>query len=163
MGATLTRAEVEAMVISRCRGPMTLAGMSTSSPDADLNEPLATALDELGLPPADRSLVVDADIASLQPAWQGRLIDLCEIRTLETALQQLVGRPRSIQWEDYRKDQGDPYRDLLGVIDLKWQRYRARWSQQSGLIVAPLCPQNQWAENKAAYYPPYLQPPPYGY
>jgi hypothetical protein len=167
MPGPLTRLQVEVMVSSRCRAPMSLAGMATAAPGGpvsdDLNEPLATALDDLGLPPADRSNVVDSDLVLVRPDWQGRLVDLAEIRTLETALQGLVGRAKSIQWEDYRKDQGDPYAQLAGLIDLKWKRYQARWSQQAGLVVAPMCPQNQWAENKASYYPPFMQPPPWGY
>lgn len=164
MGGLMTRAQAESVIVSRCRAVLTRAGLATTgSPNADLNDPLATALDELGLPPGDRSAVIDLDLAPLAPSFQGRFIDLLEIRTLETALQQMIGLARSIQWEDYRKDSGDPFKNLSEVIDLKWARYNARWVQNATLVVGRMPPANHYTEHRGAYCPPFPGQPPWGY
>lgn len=160
MAAVLTRYQYEVILVARCKGPLARASMSVvtdpANPNLDLNEPLATALDELGVPPGDRSLVIDADFTRLSPALQGRYIDLAEIRTLETAYQQVVMNPQLVQWEDYRTDQGSNWLTALqAFITSKWDRYRNKWLKSGAPVIGAMCDTNQRELRTGSYYPPF--------
>lgn len=165
MPGPITRFYVEDTTIRRCRGIMALAKLTVTAisgtPNPDMSDPIATALEELGVPPLDRSNVVDADIAILSPAIQARFLDLVEVRTLETSLQQILSFPQTIAWSDYRKTNGMSATDLQNFIAAKWQRYLDRWAHAGTLSIGTMCPQTQnilqpWPINTG--YPGFYQP-----
>lgn len=139
MSTVLSRFDAETVLVARCRAFLVKAKLATTAtqgtPNADLNDPLATALAELAVPASDPANVADADLAPLSPL-RARFLDLAEIRTLETAYQQILLAPQAIQWEDFRKDQGANTQVVLaGYIKEKRARYQAQWSQQGTIAI----------------------------
>lgn len=66
---------------------MTAAGMdgtTVTGANADLNDPISWALAQMDTPPADITLVTDADLAGVSGEDVYELIDLAELRTLES-------------------------------------------------------------------------------
>ena len=81
---SITRAQVETRLLARAKKRMAFVGMDSTTANgtnADLNDPLATALDWMGLPPVDGSLVTDADLTSVEDV--NKLLDLAEYRLLQ--------------------------------------------------------------------------------
>lgn len=157
MAGPLTRYYVEKVTVGRCKGLLTQAKLSTAldpdTPNEDLSDPLATALEELGVLPADRSNVTDTDLLAISPSLQARFLDLVELRALETALQQIVAAAQSVQWEDYRKSSGMSPAAAQALLAMKWQRYQDRWSQSGVLAVGAMMPNNVRPIDTSGYYP----------
>jgi hypothetical protein len=81
----LTRANAEVMLIDRCGKKMTAAGMdgtTVTGINADINQPLATALIGMGLTPVNLMDIADADLAAVEDIPQ--LLDRAELRLLES-------------------------------------------------------------------------------
>lgn len=136
--ATLTAAAARQFAINRCRNAMTLAGLDVNTVatfNADLNDPLATALEELGLTPVDRTNVIDDDIAGLLVTQIPKFIDLLELRVLETCLNAFIASPSSQAWEDYKVERRTVIKDTQTLLDWKWQQFRAKWAQNNAPAV----------------------------
>jgi hypothetical protein len=84
---TLTRAAVEAILIRRCGRLLTAAGLDGSTIDgtnADLNDPIGWAARQCGLSLTSITTVTDDELAALADDDTDKLLDLAELRTLET-------------------------------------------------------------------------------
>ena len=166
MAGPLTRYYVEQVAVSRTRAVMAFAKLSTAldpnTPNPDLSDPIATALEELGYPPQDRSNVTDLDLLPVGPAWQARFLDLVELRVLDSCAQQALVQPESVQWEDFKKTQGMSAKGLQDYIEARWKRYQARWAQSGTVASCVMAPANRHPLRTAGYYPPYEDYPPLG-
>ena len=80
MAATV--AQVKSVVMGRAGRQLALVGLG----DADLDDPIRSALGSLGLAPAGLAPVADADLAAVGPAMLAALVDLAELRALESVL-----------------------------------------------------------------------------
>lgn len=81
---SLTRANVETILVRRCGSLLTAAGLDGTTLDGtnvDLNDPIGYALREMGYTVDDITAVADADVSSA--ANYDKLLDLSELRTLE--------------------------------------------------------------------------------
>lgn len=86
---TLTRASVESVLIRRTGTLLTAAsldGTTISGSNADLNDPIASALRQCGLTVANIGNVADSDLAALADSDIDKLLDLAELRVLESCL-----------------------------------------------------------------------------
>jgi hypothetical protein len=87
---TVTRANLESILIRRVGTWYTSAGLDGVTVDGtneDLNDPLATALLELGHSVADITNVSSADLVSVPDTDIPRLLAVAELRALENAAQ----------------------------------------------------------------------------
>lgn len=85
----LTRASLESILIRRAGKQLTAASLDGTTVDgtnADLNDPLASALRQCGLSVANIASVSDSDLSALDDADIDKLLDLAELRTLESCL-----------------------------------------------------------------------------
>src|SRR5690242_14586451 len=85
---SLTRANIETILVKRCGPLMTAAGMATTvlGSNADLNDPIGYAVRKAGGSVTSFVAVADADIAGVDELGYDQLLDLAELRTLETIL-----------------------------------------------------------------------------
>lgn len=84
----LTRAAIERVLVARLGAMLGAAGLEQSvvgNNDA-LADPLAWGLRQLGYQPAALDTVVDADLIAVAAAHVDALLDLAELRTLESIL-----------------------------------------------------------------------------
>jgi hypothetical protein len=84
---TITRAQIEAVLVKRCGKLLTAADLDGTTIDGtneDLSDPIATALRNAGYAVADLSEVADEDLASVDPEDTDKVLDLAELRTLES-------------------------------------------------------------------------------
>jgi hypothetical protein len=83
---TITRANVEAILVQRC-GPLLIKagmdGVTTTGSNASLNDPIGRALRSMGYMPANIASVSDSDLAAVADDEIDRLLDVSELRTLE--------------------------------------------------------------------------------
>lgn len=82
-----TRASVESVLVRRCGRLLTAAGLdgtTISGSNADLADPIGWAARQCGLTVASVTDVADADLAGLADSDTDKLLDLAELRTLET-------------------------------------------------------------------------------
>jgi hypothetical protein len=83
----ITRANVEAFLVKRCGSLLTAAGMdgtTVSGSNADLNDPIGYAIRKCGGTVAALASVADSDLAGIDSADYDQLIDIAELRTLES-------------------------------------------------------------------------------
>lgn len=85
---TVTRANLEAILVQRCGALMSFAGMAVTvaGSNASLNDPIGYALRQVGYTVASHSSVSDADCASITDDYLDQVLDLAELRTLESVL-----------------------------------------------------------------------------
>lgn len=84
----MTRAQVEAILIRRVGGLFAACerdGTTATGANLDLNDPIGWAIRQCGGATAAPSLVTDADLTTVSDTDQ--LLDLAELRALESALQ----------------------------------------------------------------------------
>lgn len=81
-----TRANVETILVSRCKRRMEFVefAVTTTGNNADLNDPIFFALQEMGITPANIANVVDSDFVTVTDIT--KLCDLAEVRLLENIL-----------------------------------------------------------------------------
>lgn len=87
---TITRVNAEVVLIARCGPMMTAAGMDGSTVDgsnANLNDPLGWAVQQLGGTVSDVTDVADADLATVD---SDDVTDVAEYRLLENILTNLT-------------------------------------------------------------------------
>jgi len=85
----LTRATLEANLIRRIGHLLTVAGLdgtTVSGSNADLADPIAFALRELGITVATLNSPTDAEVATVAADDHNQLLDVAEIRAMQTAL-----------------------------------------------------------------------------
>lgn len=85
----LTRANLESILIRRTGKRMTfvaLDGTTATGANADLNDPIRSALRALGYAVASATAVADADLSPVDSDDEEALIDVAELRTLESIL-----------------------------------------------------------------------------
>ena len=120
---TITRANAEVILIKRIGGLFTdlgLDGTTVDGTNADLNDPIAWALQTLGYGVTDITNVSDTDLSALETSNYNSFFDLAEYRCLQTALSAasylvtITVGPRS--------EQLNHIADTLGkMIDRKWK------------------------------------------
>jgi hypothetical protein len=83
---TITRANLEAVIIARC-GPLLTAadmdGTTVAGTNASLNDPISTALRRSGYSVSNIALPSTTDLAAVIDDDVSQVIDLAELRTLE--------------------------------------------------------------------------------
>src|SRR5512136_2373867 len=87
---TITRANAEAVLIKRTGHLLTVAGLDGTTVDgtnADLGDPIAFALRQIGLTVATAGTPTTAEVATVPAADVDEFLDLAELRTLQTILQ----------------------------------------------------------------------------
>jgi hypothetical protein len=82
---TVTRANLESILVQRCGGLMTFAGMAVTyaGANASLNDPIGYALRQAGYAVANPASVADSDISTLSSDDLDQVLDIAEFRTLE--------------------------------------------------------------------------------
>lgn len=89
----ITRASLEAILTRRTKRFMQLAQLDYSTvngTNADLADPIASALRAAGYSVANRATVADSDLAAVTGDDEEKVIALAELRTLETIDTNLV-------------------------------------------------------------------------
>jgi len=83
---TVTRANVEAILVQRCGRLMSFVGMAVTvaGSNASLNDPIGYALRQSGYSVANISSVADLDLASVAADDLDMVLDYAELRTLES-------------------------------------------------------------------------------
>ena len=80
-----TRANIEAILVQRCGGLLTFAGMAVTvaGSNASLNDPIGYALRQAGYTVANIAAVSDTDLTSLDTDDLDYILDVAEFRALE--------------------------------------------------------------------------------
>lgn len=84
---TITRADVETILIRRCGSLLTAAdldGTTIDGTNVDLNDPIGVALRNMGYTVVSITNVADSDLESVPDEDIDQLLDLAELRTLES-------------------------------------------------------------------------------
>jgi hypothetical protein len=87
--ATLTRAKLERVLLRRCGTLLSAVGLdgtTRSGANPDLDDPIAAGLLSLALAPLDPTEPADADLAGVTGATLPQLLDVAELRCLESVL-----------------------------------------------------------------------------
>ncbi|HMN11834.1 MAG TPA: LytR C-terminal domain-containing protein [Bellilinea sp.] len=85
----ITRAQVDLILIRRCGAMLAAADLDGTTVDGsnyDLADPVASALRNLGFAVSDPTTVTDSDLGAVDSDTLPALLDLAELRTLETVL-----------------------------------------------------------------------------
>lgn len=86
---SLTRADVEAILVKRVGPLLTSAGMDGTTVDgtnADLNDPIGGSILNLGYTVLNIVSIVDADVAQVQADEYSEILNVAELLTLENIL-----------------------------------------------------------------------------
>jgi hypothetical protein len=85
----ITRVQIETVLVRRLENWLTAADMAVTivGTNADLNDPITNALLQLEIVPANISSVADSDLTSVATTDYNKLLDLAELRTLESVLE----------------------------------------------------------------------------
>lgn len=83
---TITRANLESILVKRCGSMMSLVNMAVTyaGANADLNDPIGYALRWAGYSVDDVSSVSNADVAELEDADIDQILDVAELRILQS-------------------------------------------------------------------------------
>lgn len=90
---SLTRANVETILIRRSGALMTAAGLdgaTVAGTNVDLNDPIGVAIVAVGGSVVSRVLVADADVATVATADYDEFLDIAEYRVLQSVLGNLA-------------------------------------------------------------------------
>lgn len=130
-----TRAGIESVLIRRCGRLLTAAGLdgtTISGANEDLNDPIGTAIRQLAGHVADLTAVTDSDVSSIDADNLDALLDLAELRSLESALGNLDVVDVSV----------GPEREALGQLGTRLERAierkRAHVERDHGIGVTTL-------------------------
>lgn len=132
---SLSRASVEGVLIRRCGRILTAAGLdgtTASGANADLADPISSAVRQLGLSVATLGSVSDSDLAGVATEDLDALLDLAELRCYESALGNLDVVDVSVGPE--RESLGQLGARLEGLIE----RTRTKIQRAHGIGVATL-------------------------
>ena len=88
---TLTRANVEAIIVQRVGAYMTAAGMvvTIAGSNANLNDPIGYAVRMCDGTVVNYTSVSDTDVATVSSADYDKLLDIAELRTLDSVVSNL--------------------------------------------------------------------------
>ena len=144
---SLTRANIETILVKRCGPLMTAAGMATTvlGSNADLNDPIGYAVRKAGGSVTSFVAVADADIAGVDELGYDQLLDLAELRTLETILGNLddvdlrVG-PRDEKFSQLRTDTEKRMERLQKRIE---KEYGIGVSIEAGVVILDFVEHNE--------------------
>ena len=108
---SLTRKQAEQVILRRVANFFDVVGLDYQTKDGsnvDLNDPIASALRHFTLYPDDHAYVDDDDMSALADADVQQVLDIAELRALESALNQytkvdLKVGPRSESFSDLAK------------------------------------------------------------
>lgn len=132
---TLTRANIEAIVIRRCGKLLTAAGLdgtTVSGANTDLNDPIGWAVRQCGSTVANLALVADGDLAGVSAETYDQLLDLAELRALQSISQNLSDV--NMAAGPLRQDLGQ----LSDQVDKKIERKVAQIQRDYGLGLGTL-------------------------
>lgn len=85
----ITRPNVEAVIVARCGALLIAAGLDGTTVDgtnASLNDPIGAALRKAGYTVSNIASVANADLAAVVVGDYDKVLDLAELRTLESIL-----------------------------------------------------------------------------
>lgn len=90
---SLTRANCETILVKRLGALLSEASLAVTivGSNADLNDPIGWAVRQCGGSVASVTSVADADVATVAASDMDKLLDLAELRTLETISGNLAG------------------------------------------------------------------------
>jgi hypothetical protein len=119
----ITRTQAEQILLRRVGGLLEQAGLDYQSNDgtnADLNDPIASAVMSLGYTVSDISNVASSDLSSLDASENLAFLDLAEYRALESINGHIIGMKISVGpiTEDYG--------DLIEQIDERLKRLKTK-------------------------------------
>lgn len=128
----ITRANAETILVARVGALMTeadLDGTTVDGTNADLNDPIGVALRRLGESVTDISDVADADLSGVAETDYNQLLDLAELRVLESiegnlTLVDITAGPRS-----------EKLSQLAGFVQNRKQQLTDRIREEYGFTV----------------------------
>jgi len=123
----LTRAQAETLLVARCGKLLAAVGLDGTTVDgtnAALTDPLAEALRSLAIAPASPAAVTTQDLAGVADASVPQLLDVAELRALETALANWTD-PDQVAGQDNRQDLGRLRDSLEKTVARKSERARS--------------------------------------
>ena len=132
---TITRTQVERILIKRCGLLMTAArldGVTINGTNADLDDPIGVALRTSGLSVADISAVSDSDLASVTNDLTDQVLDIAEYR----ALQNIEGNLDQV--DITIGPRSESLNQLATHIKSKIERLQMRISRQYGIGMGAL-------------------------
>ncbi len=121
----LTRAQAETLLVARCGKLLAAVGLDGTTVDgtnAALTDPLAEALRSLEIAPASPAAVTTQDLAGVDDASVPQLLDVAELRALETVLG---------NWTDPDQTAGQDNRQDLGRLRDSLEKSLARKSARA--------------------------------
>jgi hypothetical protein len=130
----ITRSDVEFLLTKRLGGYLGRAEMSVGAGEnPHLTDPIGWALRQLGYSQASLVAVTNSDLSPVAAAHVDALLDLAELRTVESMLTNLdevsvAAGPVKVEWSDLRKD-------LLALLPKKRSAVSAMWGH---LLATPL-------------------------
>lgn len=104
----LTRPQAEAILVARCGKLLASVGLDGTTVDgtnAALTDPLAEGLRQLAIAPASPAAVTTSDLSGVADADAAELLDVAELRALETVLGNWVDADQ-VAGQDNRQDLG---------------------------------------------------------
>lgn len=124
----LTRVQVEDILISRAGEMLATLGRDdvASGANADLNDPMAWALRQLGLSVAAATAITDGDLSAIDADDENQFLDLAEYRllmTCRTIARRLVNSasgPRREDLSDLAKGLKDDLADMRESLQLQY-------------------------------------------
>lgn len=132
---TITRANVEAILVQRTGPLLTAAGMdgtTVSGANASLNDPIGYAIRKLALTVASIASVADSDLSGVSVDDYDKLLDLAEYRTLESILGNLDDVNISVG------SRSESLGQLSDQVEKKMDRLVARIEREYGIGLGTL-------------------------
>jgi len=132
----LTRANIEAVLIKRTGDLLTTAGLdgtTAGGTNADLGDPIAFALRQIGVSVATPASPTDAEVAAASTDDTDQLLDLAEIRILETVLQHVLDLVNTEAGQRV-----DEYSQLAAGLQKRIERAEARANKLYGWTAGTL-------------------------
>lgn len=131
----LTRANVESILVRRIGKLLTAAGLdgtTISGANQDLSDPIGWAVLQLGGAVTSRVSVADSDVATVAAADEEALLDLSELRALESALTNYDATDIKVG------DRSESLGQLGGRLEKAIERKRAQVRATYGIGLATL-------------------------
>lgn len=132
---TITRSQVERMLIRRCGKLLTAAdldGETFNGTNEDLNDPIGCALRQCGYGVSDIASVENVDLAAVTDDRIDQLLDLAELRTLEN----IEGNYDDVDIS--ATERSESLNQLLKQVQAKIERLREKVKQQYGIGLGEL-------------------------
>lgn len=126
-----TRRQIERVLIKRTGQFLSEAGLdgtTQSGANDDLSDPIATTIRKMGYTVADLSEVADTDLANVPDGDIDQLLDMAELRVLET----IEGNLTLVTTGE--ADSSYSFSDLASRLSTRIQRLRDRIIEEYGVI-----------------------------